>query len=224
MSSRLRNPGSGIAPGVLVASNCSVGTAPCDSPNNDWASEARDVVDVGTFGFDVNVTKRAFLSAYYSVSAGKGINTTRPLGDLTLLTGVNAFKLLGGSAALDYPNTANRLHEMGAIWRFKINERFSPKVEYRFQQWDNKDYQTTPMTPYMGCFSPIPNATPATNTVPGCTTPILLTNTAFPLGSPISLYPYNAVGDPSAARYIFLGADQPSYRSHYLAATLEFHF
>jgi hypothetical protein len=32
------------------------------------------------------------------------------------------------------------------------------------------------------------------------------------------------VGDVSAARYLFLGADQPSYRAHYLAATLEYHF
>jgi hypothetical protein len=63
-----------------------------------------------------------------------------------------------------------------------------------------------------------------TNAVPNCTTPVLLTNTAFPAGSPISLYPFSAVGDPGAARYIFLGGDQPSYRSHYLAATLEFTF
>jgi hypothetical protein len=53
---------------------------------------------------------------------------------------------------------------------------------------------------------------------------VLLTNTAFPAGSPSPYYPYFAVGDPSAARFIFLGADQPSYRTHYVAATLEFHF
>jgi hypothetical protein len=32
------------------------------------------------------------------------------------------------------------------------------------------------------------------------------------------------VGDPSAARYLFMGVDQPSYRAQYLAATLEYSF
>jgi MtrB/PioB family decaheme-associated outer membrane protein len=223
MVSRARNPGSGIAPGVLLASNCGLAGQPCDSPNNDWASAARDIVDVGTVGFDVNPIKRTTISSYYSLSFGKGEITTRPLGN-PALTGVDQFILNGTNSATDYPETTNRVHEVGAIFRFKINDRLAPKVEYRFQQWDNKDYQTTPMTQYMGCFSPIPNAPVPTNSVPGCTTPVLLTNTASPAGSPTPFYPYVAVGDSGAARYLLLGADQPSYRSHYLAATLDFHF
>ena len=39
-----------------------------------------------------------------------------------------------------------------------------------------------------------------------------------------SFYPGFVVGDTSAARYIFLGADQPSYRLSVLTATLEFFF
>jgi len=132
--------------------------------------------------------------------------------------------LIGSNSATDYPPTVNRQHELGTIFRFKINERFQPKFEYRFQQWDNKDYQTSPMTPYMGCFSPIPNGPPVTNTVPNCATPILLSNTATPPTVSSTFYPYAVVGDTSAARYIFLGVDQPSYRSHYAAATLEIHF
>jgi MtrB/PioB family decaheme-associated outer membrane protein len=224
MVSRVRNPGNGIAAGVLVASNCAAAGQPCDSPNNDWASAARDLVDVGTVGFDVSPTKKMSFSAYYSLSLGKGLVTTRPVGNTALVGVPDQFILNGTSSATDYPETTNRLHEVGAIVRFRINDRLQPKVEYRLQQWDNKDYQTTPMTQYMGCFSPIPNGPVPTNSVPGCTIPVLLTNTPSPLGAPSSFYPYFAVGDNAAARYLFLGADQPSYRSHYLAATLEFHF
>jgi hypothetical protein len=32
------------------------------------------------------------------------------------------------------------------------------------------------------------------------------------------------VGDTSAARYLFMGVDQPSYRAHILMATLEYRF
>ena len=44
------------------------------------------------------------------------------------------------------------------------------------------------------------------------------------MGTPSPFYPFFLVGDTSAARYLFLGADQPSYRAHYLAATVEYHF
>jgi hypothetical protein len=87
----------------------------------------------------------------------------------------------------------------------------TPKIEYRYQQFDNKDYQTSPMTPYMGCVSGI-TGTP----VPGCTSPLI--------GTPSPFYPYFVVGDTSAARYLFMGADQPSYHAHYVAATLEYSF
>jgi len=64
----------------------------------------------------------------------------------------------------------------------------------------------------MGCVSPLPPAA----AVPGCTSPLL--------GTPSPFYPFFVVGDPSAARYLFLGADQPSYRAHYLAVTLAYDF
>jgi hypothetical protein len=32
------------------------------------------------------------------------------------------------------------------------------------------------------------------------------------------------VGDTAAARYLFLGADQPSYRAHVFTGTLEYRF
>lgn len=222
MASRYRVPfGSGTA---LLPSNCGLSTAPCDSSNNDWASYARDVVDVVTVGFDVTPGKRASFSTYYSLSAGKTNMVSAPLGDTTLLaagaTNPNRFMLTGTNAAVPYPQTTNRLHELGATFKYKINQHIQPKFEYRLQQWDNKDYQTSPMTPYMGCVSGVPPSAP----IPGCTTPILTTSTAFPSGSPSSFYPYFVVGDPSAARYLFMGVDQPSYRTHYISATVEIHF
>jgi hypothetical protein len=95
-------------------------------------------------------------------------------------------------------------------------------VEYHYQQWDNKDYQTSPMTQYMGCVSSAPPAAP----VAGCATPILnsATSPTPQPGAASPFYPYFVVGDPSAARYMFLGVDQPSYHAHTLMATLEYRF
>src|SRR6267378_3173866 len=83
---------------------------------------------------------------------------------------------------------------------------------------------TNAATPYMGCVSPIPNGPPVTNAVPGCTTPILTSNTPSPQPVPGPFYPGFVLGDPSAARYLFLGVDQPSYHAHTVIATLEYRF
>jgi hypothetical protein len=95
-----------------------------------------------------------------------------------------------------------------------------PKVEYRYQQFDNQDYQTSVMTPYMGCISP------ATGTaVNGCPAKQLIGSTSTsPTYTPSSFYPGFAVGDTSAARYLFLGVDQPAYRVHALTVGLEYRF
>jgi len=43
-------------------------------------------------------------------------------------------------------------------------------------------------------------------------------------GAASPFYPGFVVGDPSAARYLFLGVDQPSYHAHTVMATLEYRF
>jgi MtrB/PioB family decaheme-associated outer membrane protein len=196
----------------------------CDSANNDWESVTREPVDIFSLGTDLYLGKKAYFTTYYSLSATKGNVLTHPLGDPTITTGPNQFTLLGTNSATDYPETVNRLHEIVVVFRYKLRENLTPKIEYRYQQWDNKDYQTSPMTQYMGCVSPIPNANPPTNSVPGCTTPILNANSPNPVGVPSPFYPYFVVGDPSSARYLFLGVDQPSYHAHTLTATLEYRF
>jgi MtrB/PioB family decaheme-associated outer membrane protein len=209
MASRYRVPGSGPTPTPL---DCSVGTQGCDSANNDWGSTARDFVHIFTVGWDVGFTKKAHLSTYYSLSAAKGNVDSRPFGDPTITTGPDKFLLTGTNAAVPYPETVSRNHDVSAIFTYKLTKNLTPKIEYRYTQFDNKDYQTSAMTPYMGCVSGLAPSAP----VPGCASPLI--------GTPSAYYPYFVVGDPSAARYLFLGADQPSYRAHYLAATLEYHF
>ncbi len=208
MTSRYRVPGSGAGTPPL---NCSVSADGCDSANNDWASSAIDHVNIYSAGFDAHMGKKAYLNMYYSLSAGKGNVNSFPLGDSTITTGVDEFLLTGTNAAVPYPETTNRQHEIVAVFKYKLTPRFTPKIEYRYEQFDSSDYQTTPITPYMGCVSGL-TGTP----VPGCTSPLI--------GTPSPYYPFFVVGDTSAARYLFLGADQPSYRAHYLAASIEYSF
>jgi hypothetical protein len=208
MASRYRVPGS-TTPLPLDCSNATHG---CDSANNDWGSEALDHVHIVAGGADIHFGKRADLNTYYSLSAAKGNVHSRPFGDSTITTGPDKFLLTGTNAAVNYPETTSRTHEVAAVLRYKLTKNLSPKIEYRYTQFDNADYQTSAMTPYMGCVSPLPPGA----AVPGCGNPLI--------GSPSPYYPFFVVGDTSAARYLFLGADQPSYRAHYLAATLEYHF
>jgi MtrB/PioB family decaheme-associated outer membrane protein len=207
MASRYRAPGT-----AGVAADCSISGRACDSANNDWASSTRDLIDTYSGGFDFNFGKKVWFTTYYTLAAGQGSVQSRPLGDPTITTGPNKFILTGTNGAYDYPATVNRSHEVGAIVKFKLSKNLTPKFEYRYQQFDNRDYQTTSMTPYMGCVSGLAPAAPTA----GC--PNVL------IGTPSSLYPYSAVGDPSAARYLFMGADQPSYRAHYFAATVQYNF
>ncbi|HMK24177.1 MAG TPA: MtrB/PioB family outer membrane beta-barrel protein [Terriglobales bacterium] len=218
MITRYRTPVS--APGTILTCNG------CDTPNNDWESVSHEPVNIYTAGLDTHFGKKTYFSTYYSLSAGVGHVDSRPLGDATITApGPDQFLLTGTNAAVNYPETVNRNHELTVIFRYKLTEHVSPKIEYRYQQWDYKDYQTTPMTQYMGCISPIPNGPPpAPNAVPGCGTPMLTSNTPNPVGVPSAFYPGYVVGDTSAARYLFLGVDQPSYHAHTVTATIEFSF
>jgi MtrB/PioB family decaheme-associated outer membrane protein len=216
MITRYRTPTSG-AQTILTCTGC-------DTANNDWESVAQDPVEIYTGGVDTYLGKKVYLTAYYSLSAGKGDVFSRPLGDPTITAGADAFLLKGTNAAVNYPETVNRNQEIAVIFKYKITENLIPRIEYHYQQWDYKDYQTSAMTQYMGCVSPIPNGPPISNSVPGCATPILTSNTVNPVGTPSLFYPYFVVGDPSAARYLFLGVDQPSYHAHTVLATLEYRF
>ncbi|HXZ81501.1 MAG TPA: MtrB/PioB family outer membrane beta-barrel protein [Terriglobales bacterium] len=195
----------------------------CDTANNDWESTTPEKVDIWTVGTDTNLNKKAYFSTYYSLSAGLANTLSRFLGDPTITTGPNAFVLVGTSAAVSYPESTARQHEVVAVFKYKLTNHLMPKFEFRYQQFDNKDFQTSPMSQYMGC------ASAATGTaVPGCPIRVVSSTTSptpvLSPNAPISFYPYFQVVDNSSARYLFLGVDQPSYHAYYVSATLEFHF
>ena len=207
MASRYRTPPSGTAT-ILTCNGC-------DTANNDWESTTRDLFDTYAGGLDIFLGKRFWFSPYYSLAAGKGNVLSRALGDSTIATGPNQFVLTGTSTPESYPETTTRIHEVAAVFKFKLTENLIPKLEYRYQQFDNRDYQTTPMTPYMGCVG-------AGSIV--VTAPCVNVGASLAVKSPSLSYPGFVVGDTAAARYLFLGADQPSYRAHIITATLEYHF
>ena len=206
MASRSRTPTSGTQTILTCAG--------CDTANNDWMSTYHDIFDTYVAGLDLFLGRKVYLTTYYSLAAGKGNVFSNALGDPTINTGANAFTLTGTSMPQDYPETTTRIHEIGVVLKYKLTKNIMPKIEYRYQQFDNRDYQTSAMTPYMGCIGTI--AAPAT----GC--PSAVANVGIPQPSPF--YPGFVVGDNSAARYIFMGVDQPSYRVHVLSATVEYHF
>ncbi len=143
MISRNRNPAS--------ATDTILTCAGCDTPNNDWESTTRDIFDTYAIGMDFFVGKRFWFSPYYSLAAGKGNVTSRALGNAAITSGPNRFLLTGATTPEDYPQTTTRVHEVSAVFKFKITDNVMPRFEYRYQQFDNRDYQTSPMTPYMGC-------------------------------------------------------------------------
>ena len=207
MISRNRTPASGTQT-ILTCTGC-------DSANNDWESITRDIFDTYAAGFDFFFKRRIWFSPYYSLAAGKNNVFSRALGNPAITTGPDRFVLTGTSAPENYPQVTTRLHEVVGVLKFKITENLLPKIEYRYQQYDNRDYQTSPMTPYMGCVGAgtIVVSSPCVN---------LGATVAGKVPSPF--YPGFVVGDTAAARYLFLGADQPSYRAHVITATLEYHF
>jgi MtrB/PioB family decaheme-associated outer membrane protein len=210
--------------------------AGCDTANNDWESTTPEKVDIWTVGADTYISKKAFFTTYYSLSAGHSDTFSRFLGinGIDPATGVNCsnsattspcrFLLVGTSAAVSYPESVSRTHEVVAIFKYKLTRNVMPKFEFRYQQFDNKDFQTSPMTQYLGCMTSSSTATP----VSGCPVQVVNSTTSpTPVLSPnggIPFYPYFQVGDTSSARYLFLGVDQPSYKAYYVSATIEFHF
>jgi MtrB/PioB family decaheme-associated outer membrane protein len=227
MISRNRSP-AGAGQTILTCSGC-------DTANNDWESTTPEKIDIWTAGADTYLGKKVFLTTYYSLTAGRadtfstflGINGVDPSTGIdcaNTATSPCQFRLVGTSAAVNYPESINRQHEVVAILKYKLTANLMPKVEFRYSQFDNKDFQTSPMAQYQGCGSPAPPAAE----VSGCPiqaidnatspTPILSPN------GPTAFYPYFQVVDPSSARFLFLGVDQPSYRAYYISATMEYHF
>ena len=209
MVSRSRTPGGA----TNTSLDCGTGQA-CDTPNNDWMSTYHDIFDTYAAGVDT-YARKASVTAYYSLSAGKGNVISRALGDPTIASGRHRFTLTGTSAAFDYPQTTTRIHDVTVVFKYRLTANLTPKLEYRMQQYDNKDYKTSVTSPYMGCIGAgtVVVSAPCIN---------VGANVAVTYPSPY--YPGFVVGDTGAARYLFLGADQPSYRAHIFSASLQYNF
>jgi len=100
MITRYRTPTSGVQT-ILTCNGC-------DTANNDWESTTHDPVDVYSVGVDLYLSKKAYLTAYYTLSAGKGNVDSRYLGDPTIApvlpatTNPNTFLLIGTNAATPF--------------------------------------------------------------------------------------------------------------------------
>ena len=130
-------------------------TQGCDSANNDWGSTARDYVHIYAVGFrHTHRQESGSRRLLFALCRGQGLCEQPAARRSYHHTGVNKFLLTGTNAAVNYPENISRNQEVVAVFRYRLTKNLTPKIEYRYQQFDSKDYQTSPMTPFMGCVSP----------------------------------------------------------------------
>ena len=142
------------------------------------------------------------ITSFYSLSASSGNILTTLLSANPTMSGANVTtgalvtpELAGGPGYYNYPNTTNRLHQIVMSAKFPLSKNFTPRIEYSFQRYDQRDWQSDIMLPYMSAFDPGTSYSP----------------TASGFGG-------------GAQKYLYLGADTPSYKVHLLTGTLEWHF
>ncbi len=101
------------------------GGAPANnSPNNDWETHRRDLVDMWAAGLDASFRDKVIFSAFYTLSAAKSSIFTKALGDPSL----PGFLVTTG---VDYPDASNRWHQLITSYRFPLKGWFAPRLEYR---------------------------------------------------------------------------------------------
>jgi hypothetical protein len=181
--------------------NCGAAGSSCD-PINDLLTAPKDVVNSYFGGVDINATKKLDFSVYYSLSAGQSFNPSEGVNCQIgngWTTGTSYCDTHFSNWSMDvaanpavnfgYPQYVSRVHEVGAVAKFKLTQNLVPKFQYIFRQFDNNDWQTGAVNPY-----------------------------SF-VGTGI-----DPTGATALQKILFLGADNPSYRSHVFTATLEYHF
>lgn len=134
-----------------------VGPEDCD-PINDWMTASKDIVDSYFVGTDLTIGKELQVSVYYGLSASKSTTLSEGV-NCQIGNGPNDFcrtnfpnwrldSAANPAVTFNFPENVTRLHEVTAVARFKLTDRLAPKFEYRYQQFDNKDFQTSVMNPY----------------------------------------------------------------------------
>lgn len=122
MQSRLRNVVGGV------------GT---DSVENDWGTKVKDLTDVFSLGFMLDILRQELSwQASYTYSYTRGINQ-------------NYFTPGGASSgnAAAWPITKNELQSANSLIRYKISERVSVWGEYRFEKYFIRDFTIDDITP-----------------------------------------------------------------------------
>ncbi|MBI4483162.1 MAG: MtrB/PioB family decaheme-associated outer membrane protein [Acidobacteria bacterium] len=117
-------------------------TAPAnDSPNNDWETHRRDLVDTWAAGVNGSIIDKLTFDAFYSLSAAKNSIFTRALGSAR----IPGFLV---TTAQDYPDTSNRLHQVVASIKVRLGALY-PKFEYRYEKYDRIDFQLERLGQYL---------------------------------------------------------------------------
>ena len=107
-----------------------------DSPNNDWESNRRDLVDTWAAGVDASLSNKVILNVFYSLSVAKNKISTGYLQSTSYPGPLPPFTTAG-----DYPDTSNRWHQLVASLRFPLKAGFTPRFEYRYEKYDRIDFQ-----------------------------------------------------------------------------------
>jgi MtrB/PioB family decaheme-associated outer membrane protein len=174
-----------------------------DDPSNDWYSWSNTRIGTYSAGVDLYMKrKKVALTSFYSLSAATGDILTTLLSDNPTMNVTNVTTgalvtpaLAGGPGYYNYPSTTNRLHQVVTSVKFTLTKNISPRIEYRFERYDQHDWQSDIMLPYMSAYDP--GASYGTS--------------AARLGG-------------GTQKWLYLGADAPSYKSHVLAGSVEWRF
>jgi putative beta-barrel porin MtrB/PioB len=138
---------------------CPSATVPQDcDPINDWMTASKDIVDSYYAGTDLTMLKKLHVSVSYGLAATKSTTLSDGV-NCQIGNGPNDFCRLNflnwrlDSAAnravtFNFPENVTRLHEVSTIVKFDLTKNVVPKFEYRYQRFDDKDFQTSVMNPF----------------------------------------------------------------------------
>jgi opacity protein-like surface antigen len=111
-----------------------------DSPDYDWGSKWRDIVDTVGAGVDLAlIPKQLDLRLGYGFSTATGEVKSRALGS----------NPAPSITAVNFPDTKSRLHELTARLSYHLTRNVTARLAYVYERWTDKDFTQDPMQPYM---------------------------------------------------------------------------
>jgi MtrB/PioB family decaheme-associated outer membrane protein len=119
-----------------------------DTVNNDWSTDMED--GANTFGLGLSwaaVPEKVDVTLDFSLSSAKGTSATKALGD------PKGARFLVTSAE-DYPDTKSKLSQLHASAGYRLSDRFTQRLEYRFERYSETYFNQDVMEPYMAPVDP----------------------------------------------------------------------